>query len=136
VETGYKHISEMATKILFADDDGLMHRLYHPHLERAGFKVVGASNGREALEAAARERPQVAVVDVMMPEVDGLSVVLELKKTQATRMIPVILISGDAKCYQCKKEFMGAGAAAFLTKPFSGSQLLEVVRRLVTGSPV
>ena len=119
----------MAAKILFADDDQLMHRLYQQHIEHAGFKLVEAGNGREALEAAARERPQLAIVDFMMPEIDGLSVVLELKRKEATKAIPVILISGDAKCYQYKKQFVEAGAAAFLPKPFGAKQLLELIQR-------
>jgi CheY-like chemotaxis protein len=131
MEIGYNRKSEMAAKILFADDDQLMHRIYQQHIEQAGFKLVEAGNGREALETAARERPQLAIVDFMMPEIDGLSVVLELKRKEATKAIPVILISGDAKCYQFKKQFVAAGAAAFLTKPFGASQLLEVIRRLL-----
>jgi CheY-like chemotaxis protein len=131
MEIGYNRKSEMAAKILFADDDRLMHRLYQQHIEHAGFKLVEAGNGREALEAAARERPQLAIVDFMMSEIDGLSVVLELKRTEATKAIPVVLVSGDAKCYQYKKQFLEAGAAAFLTKPFGASQLLEVIQRLL-----
>jgi CheY-like chemotaxis protein len=123
--------SDMAAKILFADDDQLMRRLYQQHLEHAGFKVIEASNGREALETVAREKPRLAVVDFMMPEMDGLSVVLEMKKTAATKAIPVVLISSDAKCYQYKNQFVEAGAAAFLPKPFGASQLLEVIRRLI-----
>jgi CheY-like chemotaxis protein len=123
--------SDMAAKILFADDDQLIRRLYQQHIEHAGFKVVEASNGREALETVAREKPRLAVVDFMMPEMDGLSVVLEMKKKEATRAIPVVLISSDPKCYQYKKQFMDAGAAAFLPKPFGASQLLEVIRRLI-----
>jgi CheY-like chemotaxis protein len=131
METAYNQKSEMSAKILFADDDQFMHRLYQKHIEHAGFKLVEASNGREAIEVAARERPQLAIVDFMMPEIDGLSVVLELKRTEATKAIPVILISSDAKCYQYKKQFVDAGAAAFLPKPFGASQLLEVVQRLL-----
>jgi CheY-like chemotaxis protein len=123
--------SDMAAKILFADDDQLMRRLYQPHIEHAGFKLVEASNGREALETVAREKPRLAIVDFMMPEMDGLSVVLELKRMEATRAIPVVLISSDPKCYQYKKQFVEAGAAAFLTKPFNAAQLLEVIQRLL-----
>ena len=87
----------MAAKILFADDDQLMRRLYQQHIEHAGFKLVEASNGREALETVASERPRLAIVDFLMPEMDGLSVVLELKRTEATKAIPVVLISSDPK---------------------------------------
>ena len=115
----------MTAKILFADDDRLMRRLYQRHIEQAGFELVEANNGREALEAVARERPRLAIVDFLMPEIDGLSVVLELKRTEATKDIPVIVISSDAKSYQYKKQFVEAGATAFLPKPFGASQLLQ-----------
>jgi CheY-like chemotaxis protein len=131
VQTGCQARTETAAKILFADDDQLMHRLYQPHMERAGFKVVEASNGREAVEAALRETPQLAVVDFQMPEMDGLSVVQELKRTEATRAIPVILISSDARCYQYKKQFLEVGASAVLMKPFSATQLLQTIQRVL-----
>src|SRR5690348_10915946 len=102
----------MATKILFADDDPLMHLLYKHHVERAGYEWLGVSNGREALEAAVAESPQLIILDVMMPEMDGLSAVLELKKTAAR--IPVIMITANAKYYLYKREFAEAGAAVFL----------------------
>jgi DNA-binding response OmpR family regulator len=83
-ETVCNRVSDTPPKILFADEDRLMHRLYQPHIEHAGFKVVEA----EAVEAAARERPRLAVVDFLMPEMDGLSVVLELKRKEAPRRFP------------------------------------------------
>ena len=70
-------------KILIADDDTLMHMLYRHHLERAGFQVLTATNGREALEVAARELPQLIFMDIMMPEVDGMTALRELKKADA-----------------------------------------------------
>ncbi len=124
----------MATKILFADDDPLMHLLYKHHVEGAGYQWLGVSNGREALAAAAEEAPQVAILDVMMPEMDGLSAVLELKKAAATRGIPVILITSNPKYYLHRREFAEAGAAVFLTKPFGPAQLLEAVRGWVGAS--
>jgi CheY-like chemotaxis protein len=127
--------SGMAAKILFADDDPLMHRLYQRPIEQAGFELVEAVNGREALAAAAREKPLLAVVDVMMPETDGLSVLLELKKAEATKAIPVILISGDPTSYRYKDQFVQAGAAVFLSKPFGAAQLLQVIQRLLGSSP-
>jgi CheY-like chemotaxis protein len=121
----------MGVKILFADDDPLMQRLYQHHLEHAGFKLVSASTGREAVEAARREQPRLGIVDFLMPELDGLSVVLELKRAEATKAIPVIMITADANGYRNKRQFMEAGAAGFLSKPFSPAQLLEAVHRLV-----
>src|SRR4051794_23644431 len=118
-------------KILFADDDPLIRQLYQRPIERAGYEWIGATNGREALEAAVRERPQLAVIDIDMPEMDGLSAVLELKRTPSTKAIPVILITAGASYYPYRREFTNAGAAAFLTKPLGSVQLLEVIGRLL-----
>ncbi|PYJ08754.1 MAG: hypothetical protein DME25_00660 [Verrucomicrobia bacterium] len=121
----------MTKTILFADDDPLMHLLYKHHVEQAGYQWIGAKNGREALEAAAQQEPQLAVMDVVMPEMDGLSALVELKKTEATKAMPVIVMTSDPSYAQRKREFTELGAAAFLTKPFSPAQLLEAVGRLV-----
>jgi CheY-like chemotaxis protein len=121
----------MAGRILFADDDPLMHRLYQPHLERAGYEFIGVTNGREAVEAAGRQHPDLAVVDLVMPELDGVSVVLALRRAEATKTIPVMLITADPNYYMCQRQFAQAGASGFLTKPFGASQLLEAIRRLL-----
>ncbi len=126
-----KAVAALTATILFADDDPLMHRLYQRCIERAGYKLIHASNGREAVEAAAREKPQLAIVDVMMPEMDGLSVVAELKKAEATKAIPVILMSSEPHYYESRSQLATAGAAAFLPKPFSAPQLLESIHRLL-----
>src|SRR5437867_3170010 len=81
------------TKILFVDDDPLMHELYRPHVERAGYEWIGARDGQKAIEMVARESPCLVVMDVQMPERDGLSTVMELKKGESTRAIPVIVMT-------------------------------------------
>src|SRR6266446_2206017 len=115
----------MTSKILFVDDDPIMHQLYKPHVEQAGYKWIGASGGREAIEVATCERPRLAVIDIMMPGMDGLSTVAELKKGESTKAMLVIVITGEMGYYGRKQEFTGVGAAAFMTKPFGPKQLLE-----------
>ncbi len=67
---------------MLVDDDPLMHRLCQPHIERAGYEVFGAMDGGEAVQLACREPPLVVVMDMMMPEVDGLAAMLALKKAE------------------------------------------------------
>ena len=119
------------TKILFVDDDPLMHELYRPHVERAGYAWIGARDGQKAIEMVARESPCLVVMDVQMPERDGLSTVMELKKGESTRAIPVIVMSSTPEYYIRKREFTDAGAAIFLTKPFGPGQLLEAIGQLL-----
>lgn len=120
----------MACKILVVDDEPYMHRLLQYHLERAGFQMVNARNGREAIEVAEREVPNLIVMDVMMAEMDGLTALKHLKKTDLTKGIPVIMITASAQ-YVTQQEAETSGAALFLTKPFSPTQLLMALRGLV-----
>jgi CheY-like chemotaxis protein len=120
----------MMNQILVVDDDQLMHRLFQHHLEKAGYRMLSAMNGREALEIASRENPGLIVMDIMMPEVDGLAALRELKKADATKAIPVIVITANGH-HLARKESESCGAALFLTKPFSPTQLLNEIRRLV-----
>jgi CheY-like chemotaxis protein len=119
----------MTNQVLVVDDDPLMHRLFQHHLERAGYQMLSATNGREALEIAARDLPGLIVMDVMMPEVDGLAALRELKKSDATKAIPVIVITANSH-FMMRKESEISGAAICLTKPFSPTQLVNEIRRL------
>lgn len=119
----------MMKQVLVVDDDQLMHRLYKHHLERAGYQMVSATNGREALELAASQPPHLIVMDIMMPDIDGLAALRELKKGEATKSIPVIVITANGN-HLAKQESANCGAAIFLTKPFSPTQLLNEVKRL------
>ena len=121
----------MTTKqILVVDDDPLMHRLFQHHLESAGYQMVSARTGREALDIATRQPPQLIVMDIMMPDTDGLEALRELKKGDATKAIPVIVITANGH-HIARKESETCGAAVFLTKPFSPVQLLTEIRRFL-----
>ncbi len=122
----------MIPKVLIVDDDPLMHQLYRRHLEHAGFQMLTAMNGREAMEIADLEVPQVIVMDIMMPEMDGLTAVMGLKKKGNTKAIPIIMITANPMYHLCQRESAWAGAAVFLTKPFSPARLVEEIRRLLS----
>ena len=81
---------------------------------------------------AASELPQVIVMDVMMPEIDGLEAIRRLRKNEATKAIPVIVITANVTSYQAsQRESYVCGAATFLTKPLSPARLLQEVQRLM-----
>jgi two-component system alkaline phosphatase synthesis response regulator PhoP len=120
----------MPKKILVVDDEHFMRHLMRHHLTRAGYDMVTARNGREALEAATRERPDLVIMDVMMAEMDGLSALKEMKQGEATRRIPIIMLTASANAVT-REESAASGAAAFFTKPFSPTQLLAEIRKLV-----
>ncbi len=120
----------MAKRILAVDDEKHILRLVQINLEKAGYLVVTASNGREALEAVALERPDLIVMDVMMPEMDGLEALQRLKADETTAEIPVVMLTAKA---QDADVFQGwqSGADLYLTKPFNPIELLTFVKRIL-----
>jgi DNA-binding response OmpR family regulator len=120
----------MAQRILVVDDDPTIVRLLTVNLEMEGFQVLTASNGREALEAVARERPDLVLLDVMMPVLDGLEVVGRLRRDPVTADLPVILLSAKAQESDIRHG-MGAGADEYVTKPFDPSELIETIGRVL-----
>ncbi len=120
-------MSETPT-ILVVDDEPYMIRLLQHHIERAGFRMVKATNGREALDQIRAEKPQLVIMDVMMPEMNGLEVLAEVRQQAETKDLPVIIMTANAQRFT-REEAEAAGVSAFLTKPFSPTQLMVEVRR-------
>ena len=120
----------MAIKVLVVDDEPLIHRLLHHHLEKAGFIPLHANDGQEALEVVQKESPNLIVMDVMMAELDGLSTLRQLRKGDATKAIPVIIMTANWEAI-VKQESEVAGASLFMTKPFSPAQLLAQIRKFI-----
>jgi CheY-like chemotaxis protein len=122
-----------APKILFVDDEGLMLALYKGYIERAGYQLATASSGEEGVELAAREMPDLIIMDVIMQGMSGLAALRALKTNDATRAIPVIIVTAAvSKQYEAaRRESASGGAARFLTKPISPSQLLAEIQKIV-----
>jgi CheY-like chemotaxis protein len=114
--------------ILVVDDEPYMIRLLQHHIQRAGYRMVKATNGREALERIREDKPSLVLMDVMMPELNGLEVLVELRKREETKELPVIIMTANAQRFT-REEAEAAGVSAFLTKPFSPTQLMTEVRR-------
>ena len=119
----------MPRKILAVDDERHIVRLVQVNLERAGYQVVTAFDGREALEKVEAEQPDLVVLDVMMPYMDGFEVLQTLRKNQATRDLPVIMLTAKA---QDADVFRGwqSGVDCYLTKPFNPMELISFVKRI------
>jgi len=119
----------MAKKILAVDDERAIVRLVQVNLERHGYEVVTAFDGKEALEKVASELPDLIVLDVMMPYMDGFEVLQNLKKDPQTRDIPVIMLTAKA---QDADVFRGwqSGVDCYLTKPFNPMELIAFVKRI------
>jgi|SRR6185369_16335596 len=121
----------MAPKILLVDDDVLMHRLYRRYIERAGYQLLTAETGVEAVELAVRELPGVIIMDIMMPDMDGFSAIREIKRHPEAKGIPFIVITANPEYYVSQQESEWAGAMIFLTKPFGQSSLVSAIQRVL-----
>lgn len=119
----------MARKILACDDEKHIVRLVQVNLERQGYQVVTANDGKEALEKVESERPDLVVLDVMMPYMDGFEVLQNLRRNPSTRDIPVIMLTAKA---QDADVFRGwqSGVDCYLTKPFNPMELVAFVKRI------
>ncbi|HUL51404.1 MAG TPA: response regulator [Candidatus Nitrosotalea sp.] len=121
-------LKTVSPKILVVDDEPYMLRFIQILLERDGYGMIRAGNGREAVEVAKRENPQLVIMDAMMPKMDGMAALKELKQDEATRSIPVIMLTANPHKFT-REEAESLGATIFLTKPFSPTRLLSEVRR-------
>ena len=119
-----------AQKILVADDEVYMLRLLEMTFKKGGYIVVSCRDGQAALATAAAELPQLIVLDVMMPGLDGLGALRQLKENPATRDIPVVVLSAKGHALT-RVEAETAGAVLFLAKPFSPNQLLGEVQKIL-----
>ena len=119
-------------KILAVDDERHIVRLIQVNLERSGYQVVTAFDGAEALKKVEAERPDLIVLDVMMPKMDGFEVLKRLQANPETRDIPIIMLTAKA---QDADVFRGwsSGVSAYLTKPFNPLELLTFIKRIFSG---
>jgi CheY-like chemotaxis protein len=117
-------------KILLADDETYSLRLLQMTLKKTGCEVVSCVNGQEAYDKALNELPNLIVMDVMMPVLDGLGALAKLKENEATSEIPVIMLTAKGQTLT-RTEAEESGAALFFTKPFSPTELLEEVKRFL-----
>jgi DNA-binding response OmpR family regulator len=116
--------------ILVADDDDDILALVEVRLELAGYEVLTARSGDEALRMALDHSPDLAILDVMMPGLDGYEVTRELRRREATSEMRVILLTARAQESDVA-EGMGAGADDYVKKPFDAKDLRARVRRLL-----
>jgi len=120
----------MAKTILVVDDSSSVRSVLGITLKSAGYDVITACDGKDALSKMTGSKIHLIVSDVNMPNMDGISFVKEVKKLQAYKFTPVCMLtteSGNSK----KQEGKDAGAKAWIVKPFQPPKLLEVVSKLI-----
>ena len=116
----------MALRVLIVDDDENVLFLLETTLGMTGVDDIWkAKNGLDGLSMARRAKPDVILLDIEMPGMDGFEVLEELKKDEETRDIPVIFLTGHTEPDYVQRA-LDLGAAAYMTKPFTGTVLAEV----------
>src|SRR3954470_12997433 len=130
-----EHRDRSGTKVLVADDETPIRLLVRVNLEAEGFQVVEAADGRQTLEVARAEMPDIILLDVMMPFKDGWEVAEELLKEDSTSGIPIIFLTARADL-RAHERGLTRGALQYITKPFNPRTLapsidecLEVARQ-------
>lgn len=117
-------------KVLVVDDEPNILMSLEFLMRKSGYEVFIARNGAEALQLVHEQRPQVLVLDIMMPEVDGYEVCQAIKTNPALQQIRVIFLSAKSKESDIEKGY-AAGADLYLTKPFSTKELVQHIQELI-----
>ena len=123
----------MAKVILIVEDDPKSLTLTRDLLQLSGFKTIEAIDGKQGIELAKSKKPDLILMDIMMPNMDGYTACNTIKKDKETEEIPVVMLT--AMAFELNKEFaQRLGADGYITKPFTREELLEVINQFLPTS--
>ena len=117
----------MSKKVLVIDDEPEMLNLVRFTLERAGYEVATCDNGRQAWDAIVKARPDLLILDVMLPGIDGYSLQIKISQDETTRHIPIIVLTALEPSKTLFQKF--SQVHDFMTKPFKTEALLDSVQK-------
>ena len=123
----------MAKRILAVDDSASMRHMVSVTLRGAGYEVIEAADGDEALEYARNNSVDLVLADVNMPRMDGITLVAELRALPNYHLTPLLLLTTESSP-QSKQQGKQAGATGWMVKPFHPEQLLATLERVLSGS--
>lgn len=113
-------------RVFVVDDDPVLLAFLEGALAKSGYLVQAFDSARGALHAAAMDRPSIWLIDIRMPDMDGMELLKMLRGDEAHRQTPVVMLTGDGRLDRIAAA-MGAGATTYLLKPFSPQQVVEKV---------
>ncbi|GAB4522208.1 MAG: hypothetical protein Fur0018_03650 [Anaerolineales bacterium] len=122
---------EKTKRLVYVEDDSEMIELVRLILGRRGFEVIGAEGGWEGLDIMRREQPDLVLLDLMMPEMDGWEVFQQMKADEILRNIPIIVITAKAQTIDRVLGLHIAKVDDYISKPFSPSELIASVERVL-----
>jgi DNA-binding response OmpR family regulator len=112
-------------KLLIVDDDANIQRLYKEELEEEGYEVIIASTGKDALELFEKEKPDIVTLDILMPDIDGISLLRKMKEQRPN--IPIIM----STAYDYRDDFAVWASEAYIVKSADLSELKNTIRNLL-----
>ena len=118
-------------KILIVEDEESLLKLESILLTSKGFEVKGVTNGRAALEEIQKSHPDLVLLDIMLPEMDGFEVCKKIKEDPQTREIPVIMLTAK-KTREDMEKGKEVGADCYITKPFKSAMVIETIQRYLS----
>jgi two-component system cell cycle response regulator DivK len=132
-EKGYTpvHDTDDGATVLLVEDTEDNRQMMGRLLKMSGFRVVEATNGREAVEAAAREKPEIILMDLSLPFIDGLAATRRIRDLPGLKKVPIVAVSAHDTA-DFHHEALAAGCDAYITKPIDYSELEEVMRRMIS----
>lgn len=125
----------MPYSILSVDDEPDVTALVRFHFSKAGYEVLTAASGREAIETIRCRHPDLVLVDLMLPDIDGLGLCEIIRQNSATAAIPIVILTSWAT-EEARQAGLELGAIDYVTKPFSPRDLVDRVARLLGRRPV
>lgn len=118
-------------KILIVEDEESLLKLESILLTSKGYSVTGAADGVSALEQVVLIKPDLIVLDIMLPGMDGFEVCRIIKQNPETAHIPVMMLTAKKSSQDCERG-MAAGASAYVTKPFKSAKIIEIIQELLS----
>jgi two-component system chemotaxis response regulator CheY len=120
----------MAKTFLIVDDSASMRQLVSFSIKEAGFDVLVAENGKDALDKLNGTKIDMVITDLNMPEIDGIALIKKLRGMPAYKFVPIVMLTTESQETK-KQEGKQAGASGWIVKPFKPEQFLEVVKKFI-----
>lgn len=124
------HRPKRGGTVLVTEDNPLHMKIFKLNLTFSGFTVLEAANGETGLQLACRERPDLILVDLSLPKIDGWEMIRRMKEEERTRDIPVIVVSARRPQDEAGRAAM-ANVAAYIAKPFDPEALMDLVQKTI-----
>jgi len=125
----------MSDKLLIIEDNEQNFYMMRFLLEKNGFTVIGAENGRKGIDEALRHRPQAVLLDIQLPEMDGYAVAAELKKHPELKGVPIIAVTSYAMVGD-RERILAAGATGYIEKPINPETFVAEIIGYLPGDPI